>query len=102
MNRVGTFLAYAEGKRIIEVGALSQSKVDRIFSLKDNMFHVTGYLIHSVVMHLVHTESGTVFMFVFYHIEEAGLLHALRKPYCKFSFLLQAIFLYMYNTIGNF
>ncbi len=46
------------------------------------MFHVTGYQSHIVVMHLVHTESGTVFMFVFYHIEEAELLHALTKHSC--------------------
>ena len=41
---------------ITEVDALSQSKV-----FKRTMFHVTG--INQLHMHLVHTESGTAFMF---------------------------------------
>ena len=81
------FLAYAVGKRITEVGALSQSKVDMMLKgqyVPCDWLSITYncYAIHSVVMHLVHTESGTVSMFVFYHIEEPELLHALTQHYC--------------------
>ncbi len=54
---------------ITEVGALSQSKVykvyKRTFHLADYQLHIIDNPILYVVMHLVHTESGP-FMFAVY------------------------------------